>query len=295
MRAPLSELNYRRAPPRRRSAAGRRPAILVAAMVVLALLGYAGYRGGLATWHRFHVHETASSHKVTSAQLGALRAVTPALTEDPSFQHQRDAGGAVPAAPSPAAAVAPPASAPAGVILNVPYTVQAPFANWKFHEESCEEATLLMYRQFLQGDSRADIPPGEADQGLRALKAWQVTNWGSEVDLTLERTGQLAHDYWGYHYQVMPATEESIRQAIAAGHPVVVPVMTRSLQNPHYGPKTVYHEVLLKGYSAGGAIANDPGVQEGKNWFYSWDILFGAIDAQTAKMNQGRVALVLTT
>jgi len=261
--------------------------LLFAILLAVGVLGYGGYRGGLAAWHRLHTQETASSHKVSQTQLGQLKQVAPVYTDDSTFQHQRDAGVAASASPSP-----PPA---AGAILEVPYTVQAPFGNWKVHEESCEEVALLMYREFLLGDKRPDIPPAEADTALRALKSWQVQNWGSEVDLTLDRTGQLAQAYWGYHYKVIPATVDSIKQSIADGHPLVVPVMTHALQNPHYGPKTVYHEVLIKGYSACGIVANDAGVQEGKNWFYSWDVLFGAIDAQTPKMNQGRLALVLTT
>jgi hypothetical protein len=279
-----SEFTYARAHARRRPAAGRRLATVVAILVAVGLLGYGGYRGGLAAWHRFHNQESASSHKVNSTQLGQLKQVVPGTTDDPTVQHPRPV--AVGASPTP-----PPVSA----ILEVPYTVQAPNNNWKVHEESCEEAALLMYHDFLGGDKRTDIPPAEADAALRALKTWQVQNWGSEVDLSLDRTGQLAKAYWGYHYQVFPATIDSIKQAVAAGHPVVVPVMTHSLQNPHYGPKTVYHEVLIKGYDARGVIANDAGVMQGKNWYYSWDIIFAAIDAQTPKMNQGRLALVVTT
>jgi len=262
---------------------------VVAILIAVAVVGYGGYRGGVAAWHRLHSRETASSHKVSTDQLGQLKLVAPVFTDDPGFSRERVAGLA--ASPSPTAPPTPAATA----ILDVPYTVQAPFGNWKFHEESCEEAALLMYRDFLLGDKRSDIPPGEADAALRAQKAWEVQNWGAEVDLTIERTGQLAQAYWGYHYRVMPATIDSIKQSISAGHPVIVPVMTHSLQNPHYGPKTVYHEVLVKGYDAGGVIANDAGVQEGRNWYYSWDVLFGAIDAQAAKMNQGRLALVLST
>ena len=79
------------------------------------------------------------------------------------------------------------------------------------------------------------------------------------------------------------------------GHPVLVPVLTQSLKNPHYSPGNVYHILLIKGYDATGVITNDAGVKEGKDWHYSWDILFSAIDAQTSKMNQGRVGLVLTS
>ncbi|MFN2462908.1 MAG: C39 family peptidase [Candidatus Dormibacteria bacterium] len=282
MAAPLSEPTYPRAHSRRRGRAplAPRPLMLLVALAGVLLLGYAGYRGGLAAWHRFHNRETAGSHHVGADQLSALRQVTPQSPHD-------GPASAVAISPSPESAP------PEGAILEVPYTVQAPFGNWRVHEESCEEAAMLMYRLFLHGDHRTDIPPAEADAGIRALKNWQVQNWGSEVDLSIDRTGQLAQANWGYRYSVIQATRETIRQAISDGHPVVVPVMTHSLQNPHYGPKSVYHELVIKGYNAGGVITNDPGVLEGKNWFYSWSILFDAIDAQSARMSQGRVGLVL--
>ena len=282
MPAPFSEYAYTRAH-RRRPAAGRRLALVALLVVAVTALGYGGYRGARFAWHRLHTQETASSHPVSHSQLRQLTQVTPNTTDQPAaFGTDSPA----PTTPTPAP--------PTGAILPVPYTVQAPFGNWKFHQESCEEAAVLMYHDFLQGDTRANIPPNEADQQLRALKAWQVQNWGAEKDLSIDRTGQLAQAYYGFHYQVIQVTEESVRQAIADGHPVVVPVMTHSLQNPHYGPKTVYHELLIKGYSGAGVVSNDAGVQEGKDWFYSWSILFGAIDAQTPKMSQGRLGLILT-
>jgi hypothetical protein len=179
-------------------------------------------------------------------------------------------------------------------VLSIPYTVQAPLQNWKVFENACEEAAVLMYHDYLEGDQRAQLPPAEVDPALRAMEKWQVDNWGAERDLTLDRTGQFAQAYYGYHYAVLPATVETITAQVAAGHPVIVPVMTKSLQNNHYGRGNVYHEVLIKGYTPDGVVTNDAGVQEGKDWFYSWNIIFGAIDAQAQKMGQGRVALVLT-
>ncbi len=278
--APINQLAYSRARVRRRPAAGRRIGVILLLAIAVVGLGYGGYRGVRFVLHRAAAQGSTNSHAVSQSQLGGLTKVSPNTTNA-----------------SPAAAVvdSPTPSPPAGAVLPVPYTVQAPFGNWKVHEESCEEAAVLMYHDFLEGDTRANIPPAEADQQLRALKAWQVTNWGAERDLTIDKTGQLAQAYYpGHKYQVIQVTQDSIKAAIAAGHPVVVPVMTHSLQNSHYGPHTVYHELLIKGYTSAGVVTNDAGVQEGKDWFYSWSVLFGAIDAQSAKMSQGRLGLILT-
>lgn len=275
----FSDLAYTRARGRRRPAAARRGVLLAALVVAIVALGYGGYRGARFALHRLQAQGSSSSHAVSQGQLGKLTQVTPNTTQEPA--------AAAVQSPSPA----PPPSA--GAILPVPYTVQAPNGNWKVFENACEEASTLMYHDFLEGDHRTQLPPGEVDPQLRAMEGWQVKNWGAERDLTLDRTGQFAQAYWGYHYQVIALTEDSVRTAIAAGHPVIIPVMTHSLQNPHYGPNTVYHELLIKGYTNTGVVTNDPGVQEGKDWFYSWRIMFNAVDAQTPKMAQGRVGLIL--
>lgn len=260
---------------------GRWP-VLIAVGVGVALLLVFGLTEGRSLWHAFRLRTTSSSHALTAGQLGGLKTIAnPAATTG--------ATGAVAQANN-----AGTDTAPAAAVLPVPYSVQAPGNNWKIFENACEEDAVLMYHQFLAGDSRTDLPVAEVGPALRAMQQWQVTNWGAEKDLTIDKTGQLAQAYYGYHYEVVPATQESITAQIASGHPVIVPVMTHSLQNPHYGPYTVYHEVLIKGYNAEGVVANDGGVKEGKNWFYNWSVLWGAIDAQTPKMGQGRVGLVLT-
>ena len=257
----------------------RRRPVLVTAVVLAALLAVVAATEGRALWHALRYRTTSTSHSLSAAQLSGIKQLAnPAVPSNTGALDQVNGTD----------------TAPASAVLPVPYSVQAPGNNWKVFENACEEDAVLMYHDFLEGDTRTDLPVAEVDPALRAMQKWQVDNWGAEKDLTIERTGALAQAYYGYHYEVVPATQDSIIAEIASGHPVIVPVMTHSLQNPNYGPQTVYHEVLIKGYKADGVIANDGGIKEGKNWFYSWSILWSAIDAQTPKMSQGRVALVLT-
>ncbi|KKR18312.1 MAG: hypothetical protein UU65_C0002G0253 [candidate division CPR2 bacterium GW2011_GWC1_41_48] len=184
------------------------------------------------------------------------------------------------------------------VTLTAPYTVQAPFANWAVHEESCEEAALLMYHYFLEGQTDFNgssvIEQHGAANDMLAMKNWQVKNYGREPDLTIEAWSKFAQEYYGYKPQTFKnITKEDIKKEIAAGHPVVVPVITHALENPHYGRQPSYHVLIIKGYKPEGIITNDPGVKEGENYFYTWDILFSAIDAQTSKMGQGREMAVI--
>jgi len=187
---------------------------------------------------------------------------------------------------------------PDSVNLNIPYAPQAPLSNWKVHEESCEEAATYMYRAYLLGIKYPGnrIPDTEADTAFRDMKTWQVSHYGSEPDLTMVALGTFASSYYGFFPTVKKnISENDIKTAIAAGHPVVVPVMTHSLENTMYGPVSVYHVLLIKGYDATGVITNDAGVGNGVNKHYNWKILWQAIDAQTAKINQGREMLTLTS
>jgi hypothetical protein len=186
---------------------------------------------------------------------------------------------------------------PPSIDLTVPYVPQAPFNNWAVHEESCEEAALLMYHEYLNKVSYPNnrVPDATADTIMRAMKAWQVTNYGAERDLTMEALGKFAHDYYGFNFHVTTKiTDNDIKTAIYDGTPVLVPVMTHSLENNMYGPYTVYHVLFVKGYDATGVFTNDAGVGNGPDHHYDWKILWQAIDAQTPKMGQGRVMLTIS-
>ncbi len=183
-------------------------------------------------------------------------------------------------------------------VLSVPYTLQGPLNNLNIHEESCEEAAALMYHYFLEGqltfNGSTVITPQLANDEMLAMKSWQVKNYGKEPDLSIEKLGQFMQQYYGYKYQTFKnVTKDDIKREISAGHPVMVPVMTHSLKNPNYGPVSVYHILVLKGYNAQNVIANDAGIR-GESIQYSWDILFSAIDAQAPKMGQGREMVIVT-
>jgi hypothetical protein len=95
-----------------------------------------------------------------------------------------------------------------------------------------------------------------------------------------------------------PADDEQIKRYLAAGWPVVVPVMTHGAPggqklDPHYGATSVYHVIVLIGYNESGQlISNDAGIFEGQYLAYSWPRLSAAVDVQAQKFSQGRKLLV---
>ncbi|MGB9681321.1 MAG: C39 family peptidase [Minisyncoccia bacterium] len=181
---------------------------------------------------------------------------------------------------------------PSELVIKVPFICQAPFANWSVHEDSCEEAAILMNYAYLQ---KMDLNPEYADQEILKMRQWQKDHYGREKDLTCMEAARFVHDYYGYKNSKVfnNITIQDVKREIAKDNLVIVPVMTHSLLNPHYGPRNVYHFILIKGYNTEGVITNDAGIKEGENYFYPWEVIFSAIDAQKEITGEGRTMLVI--
>jgi hypothetical protein len=215
-----------------------------------------------------------------------------------------------PPAPSPTETGIPvpspsPTPLPASFRLGVPFTTQAPLADWAKHQNSCEEANLLMIDAYWKGNRNSTLDPAAADKSIADLVAWQVKNWGSEDDLTNQRIGQLAAEYYGYQYTVVPISEEAMKRSIVNGVPVLLGVTTHGLGNPHYPNYqshylqpgySVSHYITLVGYDDQGFILNDPGITPGHGYHVLYDRLLFAVDNldQTRPtLNEGRVMTLI--
>lgn len=180
---------------------------------------------------------------------------------------------------------------PPAVQLPVPFTTQAPTGNWgpKFYQEACEEASAVMVHAYLAGNHSGALDPRQADAELHALVQAEIDNGMGDgyKDLTMPEVGELMKRVYGFSYKVMEASRDNIRQQLALGRPVIVPVMTHGLNNSnypgyrdHYEQQgwSVYHVLVIKGYDAAGVTLNDPGIGRGQDNKISYDGLFYAID-----------------
>lgn len=238
---------------------------------------------GVATRHYLNA-------RAAPAPLPGVTAVhlQPLVAADPS---------ASPPAPSPT-------PLPDRILLQVPFTTQAPLGNWAQHQESCEEATLTMLSAYWQQDASVVIDPRAADASIAALVRWQVQNWGSEGDLNNAQMGELAKGYYGFGYEVVPNDPQVIREQLSAGRPLIAAVRTHGLGNPNYPGYSnhfeqtgwsVPHFVLLIGYDADGVWLNDPGISKGRGYHITFAQLAHAIDdldQHHPAYNEGQVLLV---
>jgi hypothetical protein len=170
---------------------------------------------------------------------------------------------------------------PTRVLLNVPFTSQAPNGNWSDprQEDGCEEASIYMAWLWIQGKSTS---ASEAEQAILDMSDFETKNYGNYNDLNAQDTAKLMQDYYGYKKLLVKIepTLDDIFTELSNGHLVLVPTNGQRLGNPHYkqpGPTT--HMLVVKGFDSVKQvfITNDPGTQFGNGYEYKYETLYNAI------------------
>ena len=180
--------------------------------------------------------------------------------------------------------------------LAVPFTAQAPTANWaQPFQDACEEASLLMVDYYYEDKK---LPSKlEVENILTQMVAWQEQNWGAHENLPAQKVSDLALALFNQKLDlVTDLTPEKIRKYLQAGRPVIVPADGKKLANPNFtngGPD--YHMLVIKGYIDGQFITNDPGTRKGADFTYTEDNIMYSIadwDANKKAASGGQVGLV---
>jgi hypothetical protein len=169
------------------------------------------------------------------------------------------------------------AELPATLVLQVPFTPQAPNDNWDRNED-CEETSITMANAFLSGTTENEVPADEAQKAINNLKIWEQGNLGYNKDTGAAATTRMAEGAFAMKVkQIKDFTEQDIKRALADGHPILLPINAKVLNNPKYqnsGP--LYHMIVLRGYNEKGIIINDPGTNEGNGNVYPFEVLKNA-------------------
>jgi peptidase C39-like protein len=194
----------------------------------------------------------------------------------------------------------PPAPPPDHVLLQVPFTTQAPLGNWAQHQESCEAATLTMLVAYWRHDPSLVIDSQTADSSIHQIDAWK-----SQPDLNDQLMGELAQQHFGFGYRIVPNDPKVIAEQLAAGRPLIAEVRTHGLGNGHYpGYNNHYeqtgwsvpHFVLIIGYDSTGVWLNDAGISWGRGYHITYAQLAHAIDdldQHHPALAQGQVLLLI--
>ncbi len=164
--------------------------------------------------------------------------------------------------------------------LAVPFTSQAPYGVWDaVHNETCEEASVLMVAAYYDKQASGVIVADVADEELMRIIKFEDVFFGYNKDTTAAETALVLESYSYLSAELLSdPTIEQIKEAIVAGYPVIVPVAGRQLGNPYFTPPgPLYHMLVVKGYTEDTFITNDPGTRHGQNYEYDQDVLMTAI------------------
>lgn len=186
---------------------------------------------------------------------------------------------------------------PSSVDLDVPFTSQAPFADWSpTFNEACEEAALLMAEYFLRGES---FTPERATEEIVSLVSWEESH-GLPHDITSKQVARVARDVFGRKavvYTGNDVTAPNIRLLLAAGYPVIIPAAGQMLGNPYFrGAGPPYHMLVIRGYKRGSFITNDPGTRRGEEYRYDEEVIMDAIHDWTGSkdtIRRGQKAMIV--
>lgn len=183
---------------------------------------------------------------------------------------------------------------PKASYLEVPFICQAPLEtveNWKYHEESCEEAALLQAYLYETGTT---MTKQEANTKILEMIEWQNKNMGGHHDLYANDMQKFASEFYNLKENeikiIKDASIEQIKREISNGHPVIVPITGDILKNPYY-PYPGYHMLIVIGYTEDKIITNDNGTRRGKDFSYDTKVFEAAMkdaggDVMILKINR---------
>ncbi len=184
-------------------------------------------------------------------------------------------------APAPTPAPVPP-SKPTSKEANlaVPFTSQAPKADWSMpYQEACEEASLLMVNAYLT--NAGSFTSDTATAQILELVEWEKQHFGFYEDTNAEEVAEMARERFGFAKSraVSITSIDDVKAQIDKGLPVILPAAGRQLYNPNFsGAGPPYHMLVAKGYTKDGfIITNDPGTRKGADYLYKADVLWNAI------------------
>lgn len=196
---------------------------------------------------------------------------------------------------------------PIEFINKVPFTSQAPYFKWdQLHDESCEEASVLIAHNYLIDTTKIEMR--NAEDEIQNMVAFQKeTLFGSHKDLNAEEIIELAKEYYQENYKLIHLADSEtnkelgneedseedkktekfisekiqyIKKELSKGNIFIVPAAGQELGNPYFHePGPLYHALVITGYddSKKEFITNDPGTRRGEGFRYSYETLWNAI------------------
>lgn len=188
------------------------------------------------------------------------------------------------------------------VNLNVPFTSQAPFGNWRQPwQDACEETSITMVDNFYQNDTNKNIEKNKAKKDILQILRIKEGKWGKSLDENATKISDLINNFLPWEARTVEnPTIEDLKKEIDKKQPVIVPVYGKALKNPHFrfgGPD--YHVLVISGYDDEKQefITQDPGTRYGLDFRYSFATIMNALHDFTVrgKTKNGKQTAIFTS
>lgn len=186
---------------------------------------------------------------------------------------------------------------PTKVSLKVPFSPQAPTANWdELHNQACEEVSGIMANAYFNGVT--SLPTATVEKEINALTKWQQDNFGYNLSITTEETVKMIEANFKLKVEIATIDENTIKRALSENKLVLLPANGQMLNNPYFKqPGPVYHMLVLTGYNKDTFITNDPGTKRGENYEYKYSTLEAATgnwnhDTESVNLSDKKIIIV---
>ncbi len=168
------------------------------------------------------------------------------------------------------------------ILLDVPFTSQAPFGNWRDPKEQngCEEASALMAVYWAR---QKKLTPAIALKEIIASSDYEQKKYYNYYDTSAPDTvKRIFNGYFNFKNAILksPKSADEIINELKNGKVVIVPVNGQKVGNPYYTrPGPLEHNLVIKGFdfTANEFIVNDAGTRRGNGYRYKKDILWQAL------------------
>jgi hypothetical protein len=170
-------------------------------------------------------------------------------------------------------------SKPRSLVLQIPFSSQAPNGNWD-NNEDCEETSIIMANAFLSGNTENVLSAALVAEAIENLKKWEQENLGYNKDTGADATALMAEQVYGLKIrQIVNFSEQDLKHELNRRRPILMPVNAKLLDTPKYRDMPAfYHMIVVRGYNQNekGFIVNDPGTEDGNGNAYSFETLKNA-------------------
>jgi len=165
---------------------------------------------------------------------------------------------------------------PKSLQIAVPFTSQAPTANWdELHNEACEEASAIMANAYFKQIN--SLAPTYVEGEISKLTKWEDDEFGYHLSINTTETVKMIEEVYGLEAETVEMSEVVVKRALFENKLVIIPANGQMLDNPNFrAPGPVYHMLVVTGYNGSTMVTNDPGTRKGEDYQYSYQTLYKA-------------------